>query len=399
MTSRLLSNMFIFIPSTLLLVDSISGFILLNNISTISVSIFYKFIFISICLVIVFSRGNRSARLHVSLLMLNIIIVGLGFVFLERESYAIYYIIEIFKLFSTFFIFYGIISIPSRFYPKLNNFYKFTIIVLLFNMLLSFLGFGFKSYGDYGFKGFIYGGNALSGIVVIIATYYLLISKSNVTMFIKLVFLLFISYLLGTKSAILGVFLSYVIIVASNFRLKDSSIIIFILFLFFIMAPFVIDSFVNTAMFERLNYFYNNGGIEVLIFSGRLEFLFSLWDEFSDRGLTSYFFGLDPLIRESYPQSISEMDVTDIILTFGFPTLFFYIISMVYVISNIFCFSKNILRKVAVITSIVLICIGTVAGHVLFNGVITPYWGVVLSLPILYEKFISENNENSNINI
>lgn len=398
-TRHILISILIYMPLTLLFIDTVSGFILLTNVAQVSISVFYKFVFVFICIISVFLFGNKSSQIHILLLFIFSCLYLLFLNFFGRTEFVVYYGVEVFKLFSTFFIYYGISTLPSFSYLKIKKFYTVTLCVLLLNVLISFLGFGYNSYGEYGYKGFIYGGNALSGIIVILSVYFMGICVNKVKITGFYLFFVFLSYLVGTKSAILGVSLAYTLIMISNFEIRFAIYYIVLFFILSVAAIAALDFFKSTPMFERLNYFYESGGLGFLLFSGRLDFLDKLWLVFSNSGLDSIIFGINPSLRYSLEQSISEMDFTDIIFTFGVLTLCVYLISLIYIIHSIISTTNNNLTKLATICSGVLFIIGCLAGHVLFNGVITPYWGVVLALPILLDKHLRENCENSNINI
>ncbi|MCV5262981.1 hypothetical protein OFC55_35520, partial [Escherichia coli] len=77
------------------------------------------------------------------------------------------------------------------------------------------------------------------------------------------------------------------------------------------------------------------------------------------------------------------MDVTDVVFSFGFVTLLVYLVSFLITIVFIYVNSSYGLFIFAFSTTVVLFLIGAIAGHVLFNGVVTPFWALVLVLPVL----------------
>jgi hypothetical protein len=382
-------------PLGFLIIDTISGFLMLEGYLNVSVSIFYKSIFILLCVFYLFtsSSANKTNKILVLGMLVYICVRSLILVFMGRSEHVLISSLELFKLFSTFILFYSLITLPGYTYLKLRKFFFVTLVVVLFNVLLSLLGVAYNSYGDYGAKGFLFGGNALSGVIVIIAIHYLVKFynyNTNKFLFCTIFFIL-LSLIIGTKSSILGVILGSLLVVLFKGRLKDYLILFFLLLLFIASYSIGIDYIESTAMFSRLSYFYQSGGLEQLIFSGRLDFLSNVWKVFIEQDAITLILGLDPSLLFDLNQQISEMDITDIILSFGFLTLFVYIFLITLTLLYILKSSPESIMHASIITSILLIAIGSIAGHVLFNGVVTPYWAILLSLPVLEKKYKQTN--------
>lgn len=375
-----------FSPLIFLIIDTASGFLLLNGVSLLSISIFYKFTFILCCMAMVFSNDGNG-RVHCLMFTLYILLWMVVGLFVGRENYILGHGIELFKLFSTFYVFYAVILLNCEEYLIIRKFYLVTLLVLVFNVFISIAGIGFKSYGDYGAKGFIYGGNILSGVIVILSVFYMF--KSNSIIRLMLVYFVFVTlaYLVGTKSSILGVTVALLMILAYDMNIK--SFLKLLLPISFAVLSFGMwrEWFLETPMFDRLSFFYADGGLIQLIFSGRIEFLSALWSVFTEQGTLTYLFGLDYNLSMRLEHNISEMDITDIILSFGLLTLLLYLSSFYIVIKKVLCCQDALLKRVSICTTMILIIIGAIAGHVLFNGVITPFMGVVLALPILDCKY------------
>ncbi|EJG1727456.1 O-antigen ligase family protein [Vibrio parahaemolyticus] len=372
-------------PLGFLLVDTISGFILHNGLLPFSFSIIYKFSYIVLCLVWLLSvQGYQFEKLFVlSWIVYMAIWACIGLIFNDYD--LVHRLLELFKLCSIFIMFYALSTLPPKVHDKLKNFYFYTLIVVLANISLSLLGYGMNSYGDYGAKGFLFGGNALSSVIVILGVYYLgkAYNKGFLIYFFTVLSFIFLSFIVGTKSAILGILLAAFIILVMKGKLRDwlALLVLWAIVFFILLASWnLIES---TAMYARLSYFYYGDGLERLLFSGRLDFLRGIWNVYVDSGIKGLLFGIGKEQLSSLSHDISEMDVTDVVFSFGFVTLLVYLVSFLITIVFIYVNSSYGLFIFAFSTTVVLFLIGAIAGHVLFNGVVTPFWALVLVLPVL----------------
>ncbi|EJG0552755.1 O-antigen ligase family protein [Vibrio parahaemolyticus] len=307
----------------------------------------------------------------------------IGLIFNDYD--LVHRLLELFKLCSIFIMFYALSTLPPKVHDKLKNFYFYTLIVVLVNISLSLLGYGMNSYGDYGAKGFLFGGNALSSVIVILGVYYLgkAYNKGFLIYFFTVLSFIFLSFIVGTKSAILGILLAAFIILVMKGKLRDwlALLVLWVIVFFILLASWnLIES---TAMYARLSYFYYGDGLERLLFSGRLDFLRGIWNVYVDSGIKGLLFGIGKEQLSSLSHDISEMDVTDVVFSFGFVTLLVYLVSFLVTIVFIYVNSSYGLFIFAFSTTVVLFLIGAIAGHVLFNGVVTPFWALVLVLPVL----------------
>lgn len=81
------------------------------------------------------------------------------------------------------------------------------------------------------------------------------------------------------------------------------------------------------------------------------------------------------------------MDPIDIVFIFGFFTFAVYAVLMYFMFKSVYLsetyrdeLSHDLKLSIAV-SSFVLILISSIAGHILFNGVVTFIWGVTIALP------------------
>lgn len=257
-------------------------------------------------------------------------------------------------------------------------------LVLAFNIIMGLLGFGVPTYkgdnAELGVKGFFFAGNELGGILAVLAPfmfYWLIIRLSGLKLFLSYLFVLIIGFLIGSKTAILATFLSAIVIpfwylpVRKRIRLMILGLIIIIC-----SIPYIIDLISNTTIgaIERWTYFYNSGGLERLVFSGRDEF----WDLKKEA-----FYNSDFSIRllgmgASDNSKIVERDHLDAMLIFGYLGLMFIILFFFsLLIKTILHRHTNSLVKIVFFSNLLVISIGYMAGHVWFSASASVYIALI----------------------
>ncbi|MCD1227284.1 hypothetical protein B4936_15630 [Vibrio cholerae] len=77
------------------------------------------------------------------------------------------------------------------------------------------------------------------------------------------------------------------------------------------------------------------------------------------------------------------MDWVDLLFSYGFIIYAVYLMCFVFYI--LFCIrnTNGLYRKEIIISGVMLIIISFIAGHVIFNGVLVPYWGVSIGLLLI----------------
>lgn len=376
----------------LLLVDTLNGFFLQAIKVDIKISIIYKFIFLMIGL-------TYLSRVNVKLFMFSTAIViyiflwaalmnfnsNWGFFFKDfGEAIKLASLILVYNIFSCF------TETDCR--KFIINFVVISSLIVFLNIMFSLLGFGFQSYGNFGAKGFFYAGNALSGIVVIFGSFILVYfyNSSHTKFVIAFILLIIFSFVIGTKSGVLGLFLSFVFIVFYHTKLSMGSIVKFVIILLSIaFCGFqLFDFIVSTAFYERILFFYESGGLMRALLSDRDKSFLLIYNNFMNADVVTVLwgFGIEHLTN-SIGDSVVEMDFADILFKFGLFTMSCYLI-LFFALPFVSLFSIDInddlikyLKCVSLVASLVLVLIALIAGHILFNGLVTFAWGVTLSLP------------------
>lgn len=395
---QLIAKFLPFYTTGFIFVDILTGMSLHSIGSSLGLSVGYKLVFIFLCFFVLINANRQAAKI-VTTIFLIICLYLILYLFFYGEKYFSFQFFEVFKLFSLFIVAYGLIESykVAKFSDKaIRYFYIITIVVFSANVSLGFFGVGFMSYGTYGFKGFFYSGNSMSGIVAIISVYVLNRTyKVNKRMYIaSFLLLLYLAYLIGTKSGILSVLIAAFILPLQRLNVKKFAIIILGVLTFITFIYLNLNQIQNSDIFNRLQFMYERGGLLTLILSGRDEFFNILIQEYIKSDVFGFLLGLDRNISESLEHAITEMDVSDIIIFMGIPITVCYVICM-FLLFNMLKrnMDRDIFYEISV-TSILLIFIGLISGHVLMNGVIVPYWGSVLAFGLA-----RSNNKYENCNI
>ncbi|HIF9138801.1 TPA: O-antigen ligase family protein [Photobacterium damselae] len=369
-----------------LLFDTLNGFLVLNINVNIGFSIIIKFILLFICVLHLFDRN----KFIISWLILFISIVLIVHLFYKDKN-ILFDLSEMVKLFTTIIVFYAISGFeyinPMKFIKK---WIVFSSVVIVINILISIAGYGTYSYGDYGYKGFFYAANALSGVIVILTSTSLVLYENNKRIYILLsVFFLLMAIAIGTKSGILAVIISilFILIRFSNIRVK----LLYLLFIISLFGSIIIinaDSIINSNIVQRLIFFYDSGGITRAIFSDRNIFFKEIIDNYINGNVFNILFGLGSGFLYQLDKPLVEIDFIDIISLLGIITLLFYMVFLFLIFRKISLVQKNTICTTeikliynAFFISFILISISSIAGHILFNGMTTIPWGVILAAP------------------
>ncbi|MCS0342431.1 O-antigen ligase family protein [Vibrio diabolicus] len=395
---RLSENQFVSLSCLFLFFDALNGFFLTVVGLDIKISIAYKLFFLCFALVFLAKKNKNYFFFSLFLIIYSLIwsvfqnIFGSGDYLLNDFS-------EILKLFYTFIIFFTFSSFQtSNPNVALIKISFFSTIVLLFNVTIGYLGVGNTSYDDYGFKGLFYAGNALSGVLVIIFSFYLFSNYSNGKYrFTSFFILMFIALMLGTKSAVLGLVLVFFLSYTKLSELKSFLVLMVILFLITFLVFSNFELITNSAVYTRISYFYDNGGITRVLLSGRDVFLDNIFPIYLSTHVGGLIFGLGFEELREGGKPLVEMDFFDILFIFGMSALLFYVISILtYVCVSVkkFAFINGV--RVVFSALLVLSLIAFWAGHILFNGLVTPFLGILLSIPFWkynYLKWSECDNE------
>ena len=266
-------------------------------------------------------------------------------------------------------------------------------LVLAFNIILGIMGYGAPSYGeesmDMGVKGFFYAGNELGGIVAVLAPfmfYLIFVRFSGIKFFLVYIVVILIGILIGTKTAILATLLSAIVIPLLYLPpRKRIRLFIGIVLLIGFSIPFLVNMIAESSIgaVERWTYFYNNGGLTRLIFSGRDEFWEVKGDLFYKSDFLSRLFGLGG------DCGIVERDHLDSLLMFGYLGFVFITSFFLYLLINAFLNRRNnSLMKIVIFSDLLIIGIGYMAGHVWFSAMASVYIALLNAFSSLHSDKI-----------
>lgn len=271
--------------------------------------------------------------------------------------------------------------------------------VISFSVLGGVLGFGLTTYGNHlasivrhmGFKGYFYAGNELGALLMCLFPFIVFSFESKSKKITVILLALIVAASIGTKTALLSVFLISVLILIYY---VDFSRLAKFLFISIFAALMVISILLLISLLEErldiLAYLYEERGLIYLILSGRDSMFLNakevLLDNFS---LMDYIFGVGSSYAGYKVKSV-EIDFADILIWNGILWMIFvhlfYIVFTCYVTKKL---SKNERVIAGFMFSLIFFASAT-AGHVLTSGMLLPI--ISLSLPYGYAKNIKIKN-------
>lgn len=381
----------LFIP--IALVDTVNGFFSLSG-NSIPLSILYKSVIVGVTLFI------TLANPLVSMLIVYVIFVSLY----QSANYTQSFIYDFSSLLKSFLlplmllVFFHYKNKLDRESSRIIEWiFVATFICISFNVLLGIINIGFTTYGSYpissgfghGFKGFIYAGNELGGLLVVtypIVITYIQREFRKFRFYVNILYAI-VAVLIGTKTAMVGIM---ILIIYNNFSFAKywfSKIILPALFLVFVIYFFTINSEHFQVYIDRFTFFYESKGLMYFLLSGRDVFLNEALDYFDSRySFSDYLFGIGASYSNVMFKS-TEMDFFDLMIWHGL--IWSIVVYISYILLFLFAFKEK-RSKGFVLMLMLLAIISTFAGHVLTSAMITP----LLSLYYPY-ILVRKNEENS----
>ena len=388
---RKLEQLLFWLACGLLFIDSLTGFFVLKVGVDLKLSILYKLVFLFLGLLLLLQRNIKYFIISFSLLSYVI-----GWSIAQNWFGSIKYLVfdfgEALKLVSTIIVFLVFSTFKLLDCRKLHfKIFSISVTVLFINIFFSLIGIGSKSYGVFGAKGFFYAANALSGIIVLIAAFVLVRAfKHGIVMYVGTTgFFALLAAMIGTKSGILGVMIVASLIPLSRFIVTPKLLgaLAILVPVAVIGAFYIYDLFINSLIYERIVYFYETGGVTRALLSDRDVFFWDIFPTFVNQGYERLLWGFGFEQLNLFNKDTVEMDPIDIIFIFGFFTFAAYAVLMYFMFKSVYLseayrdeLSHDLKLSIAV-SSFVLILISSIAGHILFNGVVTFIWGVTIALP------------------
>lgn len=381
----------------LLLIDSITGFFLAGPGIDLKLSAGYKLLLLSLVLfqIGVYSKITLAWLLALILLLM----VGPGIVFLQTLDIVGFLedFITTLKLFTPVIIFLFCALVTQR---KSDIVLKYgmyccfiSFLILLVNLILGVLGFGFASYGasEIGVKGFFYAGNEVSGLYIVFFGFILhrLWQKNTKRWYLIFSLLTLLSGLLiATKAAMIAgaLLIFFIPLVNDRNRLFNLTwlkvklilpVLLLVIVLFFFLLP-ILES---AGILGRLLWFYEKKGIVGLLFSGRDEFIAEGIDAFHNTAsFIQYIFGFGRTGLGLITKESMEVDPIDMFFWFGFVGISIYsvLIILFFKVSYQATLRKDsIIGGYVFLVNIILVTVSLIAGHIFTSGMLGPFIGLI----------------------
>lgn len=431
--SKIIYYFLIFLP----FIDLLSSLMRKYNISTLSVGIVIKGIFLAyIVFYILFISKSKYKKVSITYFILSFIYILMFFITKSGvfQLYNLYNeIIYLFKYFYFPFVFLGFLNlIDNKDFDKdlIKKVLLYNVLTYTYLIILPFItGTSFKSYiGDNeGSVGWFYSANEISAIFLMIFPFIFKYLKSG-WKYIYIFLAIFAGYIMGTKVSWLGIIIIciYFLIISLIKKEKFKSIKTLLIVIFTIIITFFSPTVTNmNNKIEELNkkvyycskpIYYCNAICEEentkflkimnLIFNGREVKAKYINEVFSNIELNQKLFGLGftnrDEINNDWVEQTAEIDYLDIYFHYGiigfFVIMYPFIFTLIKVIVNI---KRSKINKDIVldIFMILLVCaVALFAGHIIGYPAASIYLSIYLVLILINTKVIGEVNEkNSNL--
>lgn len=386
----------IHLMSASIFIDWINGFLTDVFGSGFGLSMVFKLMVVLFSLFYLFKNN-----IHKLLLVLLIIFIYLVQILVSANA-SIELNIDYDVSFKFKFVFTLIFLIFISEYLKDNQPYKILVmtrwffasyVLIVFNTVLGILGFGQYTYPSYelGYKGFFYAGNELSAVFFVLIAFVFLRASSSISFFIFVgICSIITSVFIGTKSLILSSILLFTLVIIFRFiksrpLLVMSFPLIIISFAYLWWEQLIIKMY---NLVEMLTYNYDKGGLRKLVFSGRDEWVSSMYDfaTSSENYIDWIFFGIsyDDIYR-SIGKGSTESDVFDVLFYFGLMGFSAYVFLVFFLIFKSLTLKQE--RHVLLMSVIMLAGMSIFMGHVFTSGMLTIPLGL-----FLYSQFLSHKH-------
>lgn len=391
-------------------VDSFNGVLVMNN--WLSISKPYKFLILLLMLLRLVVNGKPNKYTLIIFLSFTTFFIGYFAFFISNLDFTLFTqnLIESTKYFiwPISFIYFRMLYLQNN--GKKINFiilaFEISYFIVLFNILIGILGFGYEFYPRYstGTKGFFFSGNEFS-LLFLLLTYIMawrLLKRSKRKYIFFCLISLFLAIKIGSKTAILGVFLLVILVGLSHVKfnlmklsLKKAAILL-VSTLFISMAGWFFvkmnKAYINDFIIKRLEGY--NYELITWFLSKRNLVAIEGFKIFNDFNLFYKFFGIGEASFHDIYRMI-EIDFVDLLMNHGYIGLTTYLLFIVMVFSflyknrNINSFSKFIFS----LYILVVFILANMSGHIINTGIPGFFIGMILSMPYL-EKDIFFKHRN-----
>lgn len=293
------------------------------------------------------------------------------FLYAFQEAIKVIYLFVLVLVLSTFQIFT---------LQKLRVILLTSIAVVWLNIFFSLIGIGLTTYNDFGAKGFFYAGNAVSGIIVVTSAFILMRAfPRSIWLFAFWTLLLCATALLvGTKSGVLGVLVLALGVMLVNLNAKTVLYGALLILAFVTAIVLLFEQLQQHPTYEHILFMYDTGGFTRVILSDRDLKLFKIWPYIVNADIPQLLLGLDyGVLSNQAGDTRAEMDWFDMQVNFGAILSCVVYLGYVAIFARLMALPKNYVVWSAIAAFVVLLMVSAIAGHVLYNGMVTPIWAIL----------------------
>lgn len=356
-----------------LLVDSLNGYAMTNNINVRPSQIFKFMVFVIVTARMI--QFENFKKLFICLLP-YLILVLLNSYDLHVNTFDTFTLLMKPLSSFVFFLYFKYMAEKNVLYFEKKFWTVFILSFLFFiaNIVLGLMGFGRHVYETgndttFGVKGYLYAQNEISGLIIYLypaILYYIRNNYSRIVYYLLIVLIIFISFSIGTKTSLAIAILSG-FVVTYYLGSKIEKITMVVGGVIVAIAGIVYLSYFMALEFdivERFMYFYDQHGFVEAITSGRFDY----WEERSEQ-----FFRMDFISnwlgwgnREDF---VCEMDPFDAILQFGYVGGIINSLFLLYLVMVPLCWRrKNRYAKIMMFCNISLFFVSIFSGHIFFSS-------------------------------
>jgi len=291
---------------------------------------------------------------------------------------------------------------------------QFSFFVLVGNLFLGVLGYGFSSYGSgsvasqrtAGIKGFFYAGNEVSGLFILlfgIALHLAWQRKNKIIYFMLIPVVFAFGFLVATKAAMLTAAVLAFSIPMFNERnrllnltpLKIkllAPVLLLLVFLLFFLVP-ILESI---GIWHRFVWFYEKKGLLGIILSDRDVYIKVTVEGFYQFGdVLKTIFGMGRTGIGLFAKESVEVDLVDMYFWFGSIGALFYIFLLTLYTRISYLATREVNSQwgpTVLVINITLFAVSLFAGHIVTSGMLGPLFGLVNGMA--YADYCLNNKDN-----
>src|SRR5690625_471493 len=271
---------------------------------------------------------------------------------------------------------------------------KTNSIILIFNIALSLLGFGFFTYNpsggiSFGGKGFFFAGNEVAAVILVTYAFFIYIYKKKplAMLFITFIYLL-ASFVTLTRASIFGVTLVFIVSVLL-YQKKYRFFILSISFFIISFMTFLLKDYIMLAI-NRAAYFIGQSGFLTFMTGGGKR-----WREAHNQYMNMVETPQNIIIGSGWT-GLAEQNLIDLVGGFGLIGASVYLIWFYLAAYSYKNLREIFNQRYVMFVYLLIFGIATLAGHVMNSAMLAPFVAIFGNLHLLsnekrmYTKKISK---------